>query len=179
MTIAALHEDNVVQHIEEQTSNPNSEDEQSFLSLLRVDIPLDRLHENAEHQRGGKDGVAESPQHVCPAEAKRAGLVPPDAAEPDAEQPNDHGDQVGENSEGIWGQGERIAHIGDRDLDGENDEAQHAHEDKAAAAARVAAHACGSLSLALGICKAVQGAAPCPRSCPSPASAAHMWEPLL
>uniref|UniRef100_A0A8D2M4N5 Uncharacterized protein n=1 Tax=Zonotrichia albicollis TaxID=44394 RepID=A0A8D2M4N5_ZONAL len=92
MTIAALHEDNVVQH-----------DEQCFLSLLRVDKPLDSLHEDAEHERSGKDGVAESPQHVCPAEAERAGLVPLDAAEADADQPDDHGDQ-------------RIAHVGDRDL---------------------------------------------------------------
>lgn len=101
MTIAALHEDNVVQQVEAQTRNPNNEDEQRFLSLLRVDEPLDSLHEDAEHERGGEDGVAESPQHVCPAEAEGAGLVPLDAAEPDANQPDDHGDQVGEDSKGI------------------------------------------------------------------------------
>lgn len=152
MTIAALHEDNVVQHVEEQTWNPNDEHEQRSLSLLRVDKPLDSLHEDAEHEGSGKDRVAESPEHVCPAEAERAGLVPLDAAEPDAEQPDDHGDQVGENSKGVWGQGERIAHVGHRDLNGEDGEADHAHEDEAAAAARVAAHSCGSLALAPGIC---------------------------
>lgn len=176
MTIAALHEDNVVQHVEAQTYNPNNEDEHSFLSLLGVDIPLDGLHKDAEHQCGGKDGVAERPQHVSAAEAKGAGLVPPDAAEADAKQPDDHGDQVGENSKGIRGQGEGIAHVGDRDLGGENGEAHHAHEDEAAAAARVAAHACSSLPRGNS---PEPGAAPCPRSCPSVVSAAHMWEPLL
>lgn len=181
MTIAALHEDNVVQDVEEQTWNPNNEDEQCFLSLLRVDKPLDSLHEDAEHECSGKDRVAESPQHVCPAEAERAGLVPLDTAEADADQPDDHGDQVGENSKGIWGQGERIAHVGNRDFNGENGEAHHAHEDETAAAAWVAAHSCSSLPLAPGICgdSAERGAAPCPRSCPSAVSAAHAWEPLL
>lgn len=149
--IAALHEDNVVQHIEAQTRNPNNEDKQRFLGLLGVDEPLDSLHEDAEHERGGEDRVAESPQHVRAAEAKGAGFVPPDTAEPDSDQPDDHGDQVGENSEGIRGQGEGVAHVGDGELDGENGEAQHAHEDEAAAAAWVAAHPCGSLPLAPGI----------------------------
>lgn len=115
-----------------------------MLSLLGVDVPLDGLHQDAEHERGGEDGVAEGPQHVGAAEAEGAGLVPLDAAEADAKQPNDHGDQVGENSKGIRGQGEGIAHVGDGDLGGEDDEADHAHEDEAAAAPRVAAHSCGS-----------------------------------
>lgn len=153
MAIAALHEDNVVQNVEAQARDPNNEDEQLFLGLLRVDEPLDSLHEDAEHERGGEDGVAESAQHVRPAEAVGAGLVPPDAAEAHADQPDDHGDQVGQHSEGVRGQGEGIAHVGHRDLDGENGNAHHAHEDEAAAAAGVAAHSCRSCSsLTAGSC---------------------------
>lgn len=101
MTITAIHEDNIVEHIEEQTCNPNNEDKQCFLSLLRIDKPLDCLNEDAKHQSGGKNRVAKSSQHICPAEAESVSLVPSDATEPNSEQTDDHGDQVRENSEGI------------------------------------------------------------------------------
>uniref|UniRef100_A0A8B9NP22 Uncharacterized protein n=1 Tax=Accipiter nisus TaxID=211598 RepID=A0A8B9NP22_9AVES len=105
-------------------------DEQCFLSLLRIDKPLDCLNKDAKHQSGGKNRVAKSSQHICPAEAVSVSLVPSDRTEPNAEQTYDHGDQ-------------RIA----------NHKAHHAHEDEPAAPARVAAHFCCSLPLTLRFCK--------------------------
>lgn len=100
-TVTAVHEDNIVEHIEEQTCDPNNEDKQSFLCLLRIDVPLDSLDEDAEHQSDSKNGVAEGSQHICPGEAKGVCLVPSDAAEPHPKQADDHRDEVGENCKGI------------------------------------------------------------------------------
>lgn len=100
-TVTAVHEDNVVEHIEEQTYNSDREDEQRFLSLLRVNKPLDCFNQDAKHQSSGKNRVAKSSQHICPAETKGVSLVPSDAAEPDTEETDDHGDEVRENSKGI------------------------------------------------------------------------------
>ncbi|OPJ72264.1 hypothetical protein AV530_018722 [Patagioenas fasciata monilis] len=101
VTVTAVHEDNIVQHVAEQTSNPSNEDELRFLGLLRIDKPLDCLNEDAKHQSGGKNRVTKSSQHICPAEAESAGLVPPDATESNTKQTDDHGEQVRENSKGI------------------------------------------------------------------------------
>uniref|UniRef100_A0A8C4VDK5 Uncharacterized protein n=1 Tax=Falco tinnunculus TaxID=100819 RepID=A0A8C4VDK5_FALTI len=101
-----------------------SRDEQCFLSLLRIDKPLDCLNKDAKHQS-----------------AESVSLVPPDATEPNGEQTDDHGDQVRENSKGY------------RDLNGKKHEAHHAHEDEPAAPARVAAHCGCSLPLTPRFCK--------------------------
>lgn len=101
MTETAVHEENIVEHIEEQTYDPDNEDKQCFLCLLRVDVPLDCLNEDAEHESSGKNGVAKGSQHICPAEAESVCLVPSDATEPHTEQTDDHGDEVRENREGI------------------------------------------------------------------------------
>uniref|UniRef100_A0A663F8L1 Uncharacterized protein n=1 Tax=Aquila chrysaetos chrysaetos TaxID=223781 RepID=A0A663F8L1_AQUCH len=118
-----------------------SRDQQCFLSLLRIDKSLDCLNKDAKHQSGGKNRVAKSSQHICPAEAVSVSLVPSDTTEPNAEQTYDHGDQVRENSKGY------------RDLNSKKHEAHHAHEDEPAAPARVAAHFCCSLPLTLRFCK--------------------------
>ncbi|KAK7827139.1 LOW QUALITY PROTEIN: hypothetical protein U0070_019935 [Myodes glareolus] len=98
-----------VKNIEEQPNDSGTEDQQGILCLLGTDVPFDGFYQDAEHQGHSKNGIAKRPYHVCPEKAKGALPVLPDVARPQAKQPDDHGYQVGEDGEGIGGQGERVA----------------------------------------------------------------------
>lgn len=137
--VAAV-QDEIVENIEEQPDNPSTENQQWLLCLLGFDIPFDGLDQDAEHQGHGKNGVAESPHNICPKKAESALPVLGDTAGPQAEQAYHHGQQVGKDSEGVRGQGQRVAQVGDRKLHHEEEDAHDAHEDETEAPARVSAH---------------------------------------
>lgn len=140
--VAAVQDD-IVEHVEEEPDNSSTENQQRRLCLLRVDVPFDRFHQDAEHQGHGKDGVAEGPHDVRPREAEGAPAVPRDVAGPEAEQAYDHGKEVGEDGESVRGQGQGVADVGDHQLHDEEEDAHHAHEDQAEGPARVSAHGAG------------------------------------
>lgn len=139
----ATVQDDIVEHIEEQPDDPGGQHQQRRLRLLGADVPLDGLHQDAEHERHGEDGVAKGPHHVGPQEAEGALPVARDAAGPQAEQAYDHGQEVREDGEGVRGQGQGVADVGDRQLHDEQEDAHHAHEDQAEGSPRVSAHGSG------------------------------------